>query len=1020
MDLSGQTLGKYELLHRLGKGGMAEVYLANQPTIERQVAIKVLHRHLAEDEDFILRFKREARSLGQLQHPNIVNIYDFDSHEDVYFMVMDYIAGPTLRTYLDEKKILSNEEALRIIAQMVEGLAYAHQKGAVHRDIKPANVMFTDDTVQQAVITDFGITRLMNDQTITVEGSMVGTPAYMSPEAVIGERVDGRADIYSVGVILYEMVTGRTPYEGATPLSLVVKQVHEPLPSPLEFKPDLAVPMVHLIEKALSKEINGRYQTASEFLQGIQQTQNQLNLPIVGATMARTTMPALPQIETPPPPQPEKPTVVKPSAQSTTSGFDWKKAAPFIGGGLVLLAIIAGFLLSRGGNNGQVDAIPTETAVAAVADPTTVVEAEQPPVEDPTPTEVDPVEDDTPPPTEEPPPATAVPPTEEPERIPPVERARTGTASFLSSVVGAIDGLSVDIIRVPAPPPGFQYELSFVDSNGEIENIGPVTVEDQQILFEESADGNQFALYCDLLITLEPDSGSDINNLGETVFSGTMAPEIKDNLLQLLGEEENGRLINLFAQTATAQQHFQFSMDSLSASDFDEAKRHMEHVVNILDGESGGTFGDLNLDGQTQNPGDGVGVRVYLEETAVLLEQIKAAEPVTLERQQLSDNALTAVSSALDLVNTTIQRAAAITATDTPDEASPIYDELTSLMTQLDAGNTAVYDNTLILATIPVTTNLPGLPEPEPITGVKPEQFGVVELFNGPDGTATRYRVRVEQINPAEEGQIIQVWLTNNSSALLLGALDVVQNRAQLSGTVNDNILENFNDVLVTIEEIGSGSTAPTGTVLLQGPVRTPAANLIVDLLAPQLDNGKGPIFGLEEQLALAIQHFGFAQTEIAAGNFDGAKIHFEHVINILDGGSGAFFGDLNGDGQTQNPGDDVGVRVYFEQIQTAVSNEGGQSRNQEFILNQLSAMITNNLTELEFAMNQGSKIFASDTLEEAQPFVDTLAVQFEILQNGRDLDDSNTIEPLFNEGGIQIIKDTLTTLNEIPLNRVE
>ena len=136
MDRSGQSLGKYKLIRRLGTGGMAEVYLANQPTIERQVAVKVLHRHLAENEDFILRFKREARSLGLLQHPNIVNVIDFDHHEDVYFMVMDYIAGPTLRSYLDEKKILSNEEALKITAQLVEGLAYAHQKGAVHRDIK--------------------------------------------------------------------------------------------------------------------------------------------------------------------------------------------------------------------------------------------------------------------------------------------------------------------------------------------------------------------------------------------------------------------------------------------------------------------------------------------------------------------------------------------------------------------------------------------------------------------------------------------------------------------------------------------------------------------------------------------------------------------------------------------------------------------------------------------------------------------------------------------------------------------
>ncbi len=1017
MDLSGQTLGKYELIRRLGKGGMAEVYLANQPTIERQVAIKVLHRHLAENEDFILRFKREARSLGQLQHPNIVNIYDFDSHNDVYYMVMDYIAGPTLRSYLDDKKILPNEESLKITAQLVEGLAYAHQKGAVHRDIKPANVMFTDDSLQQAVITDFGITRLMNDQTITLEGSMVGTPAYMSPEAVIGERVDGRADIYSMGVILYEMVTGRTPYEGATPLSLVVKQVHEPLPSPLEFMPDLATPMVELIEKALSKDLNGRFQTASEFLQAIQQTQDQLNLPIIGATMARTTMPAMPKIEQPPEPQEvDEPTKVAPPKPEPT-GFDFKKAAPFIGGGLVILLIIAGILLSRGNNNGQVADDPTATAVAEVVDPTPADEDPVPVPEEATPVEAE-NDNPTPPPTEEPPPPTPIPPTPEPERIPPIEQGRTGIGQLLSSEVGVIDGVYVEIGRVPQPPPGFQYQLSFIDDAGEVQNVGPVTVEGQQILFEEAGNGTQFGLLCDLLITQEPESGIDVSNLGDIIFSGTMSPEIKASLQELL-EADNGRLPNLFSQTATAQQHYQFSLDSLSSGNFDEAKRHMEHVINILDGESGETFGDLNLDGQTQNPGDGVGVRVYLEETLALIEAIKAVEPVTLERQTMSDQAITAVSETLNTVNTAIQRAAAITATDTPEEASPIYDEVTVLLGELDIENRAAYNRTLSLATIPVSTTLSDLPEPDPIVGIRPSQFGVFEVFNGPDTLASEFRLRVEQITPLEEGQIIQAWLQNRNggNTLPLGTIELVQNRGQLSGSASGNILESFDEVLVTIETAGNNANSPSGAILLQGPNNTPTSDLLLGLHASQFGDGKGAIFGLEEQLALAIQHFGFAQAELDAGNLAGVKVHFEHVINILDGRSGEIFGDLNGDGQTQNPGDDIGVRVYFEQIQAALADSDPRSRNQEFTLNQLSAMLQNNLAELSTAIEQGNKVFASDTIEEAEPFIDTVGVQFDSLQNGRDLDGNDTIEPLQNEGGIQLLKDTLTRLIEVPLS---
>ena len=295
-----------------------------------------------------------------------------------------------------------------------------------------------------------------------------------------------------------------------------------------------------------------------------------------------------------------------------------------------------------------------------------------------------------------------------------------------------------------------------------------------------------------------------------------------------------------------------------------------------------------------------------------------------------------------------------------------------------------------------------------------------MELFNGPDGTATRYRVRVEQIEPPVEGQIIQVWLTNNESSFLLGGLDVVQNRGQLTGSLNENILESFNDVLITLEASSNAASEPIGTVLLQGPIRTPATALILDLQASEFEGGKGPIFGFDNQLALAIQHYGFARGEMEAGNFTGVQIHFEHVINILDGRSGEFFGDLNGDGQTQNPGDDVGVRAYLEQLQSEIADEGAQSRNQEFVLNQLGNMIQNNINELNFALEQGVKVFASDTLEEALPFMDIVGAQFEILQNGRDLDDSNTIEPLFNEGGIQIIKDTLTTLNEIPLIQPE
>lgn len=1019
MDRSGQTLGKYKLIRRLGKGGMAEVYLANQPTIERMVAVKVLHRHLAENDDFILRFKREARSLGQLQHPNIVNIIDFDAEEDVYYMVMDYIAGPTLRTYLDEKHILGNEEALNIMAQLVEGLAYAHQKGAIHRDLKPANVMFMDETHQQAVITDFGITRLVNDKTITVEGSMVGTPAYMSPEAVIGERVDGRSDIYSLGVILYEMVTGRTPYEGATPLSLVVKQVHDPLPSPLEFRPDLAPQMATLIEKALSKDVNGRYQTAYEFFQAIQQTQTTLQLPIAGATLARATIPAMPKPNMPPKVEPVK------KATETQPSFDLKKYAPMLGGAALLLLLIVGGIAignrnrTPEGNDGEVNipiTVNPDVVVEVTPLATITPEGVIPPVEtEPVPTEtVDvPVEM-----TE-----TAVSPPVV-EEIPQVEAGRTGTVQILSDVPGQFNGYQVQIERVPQPPAGSHYNLWVAGEDEVPQNLGELTFENQTLTFAPSSSDNLTALICKIFITQELDGQVDTELPSEVLFDGAFSPEVFAHL-QGLFDASNGRLSQAEAQLAIAQQHTQFGLDSLANNNLDEAKQHMEHVVNILDGDTGQFFGDLNLDGQAQNPGDGVGVRVYLEESGAIFEQLPLDEPITLERQRWSEDGVTAVTDALDVLNTAIQRASALTSTDTVQEASPIAEELERLIEEIVVRNTAVFRQALTFLQIPVFNQATALAPPDAIVGTAPNQFGLFQLINGANGTATQYRLRVAQLAPPADGQTYQAWLQSSgaNTAVSLGTLTFVQGQAALNGTVENDILQSFDQVLITAEAADAVASAPSATVILQGDINTPATALILNFFATEFASGKGPLFGVEDQLAVAIQHHAFAQESLSAGNLDEAKIHIEHVINILDGRSGATFGDLNGDGQAQNPGDDVGVRAYWEQTTanlTAFAQDDGLTGNQKFYTDLLITMAQNNQSEVETTLNQASKVFASDTVEEAQGFLDVVNAQLDVLENGRDLDANGTIDPLFGEGGITAVSNGVLWLNDVPLIIVE
>ena len=233
-NLVGQQLGKYQLLERLARGGMAEIYKALQPGVERTVVIKVLHGHLVEADNFVARFQREARAIGRLQHPHIVRIIDVGVEKDIYYTVMDYVQGGTLGDYLKDRQIVPPEEALRLGAQLTDALCFAHREGIVHRDIKPANILFVDDSYSQAVLTDFGLARLRDDSasSLTITGALVGTPTYMSPEAVQGEPCDGRADIYSLGVVLYEMVTGKPPYTANTPYSMMIKQTNEPLPSP--------------------------------------------------------------------------------------------------------------------------------------------------------------------------------------------------------------------------------------------------------------------------------------------------------------------------------------------------------------------------------------------------------------------------------------------------------------------------------------------------------------------------------------------------------------------------------------------------------------------------------------------------------------------------------------------------------------------------------------------------------------------------------------------------------------------
>jgi len=272
-NLVGKTIGRYRVVARLGRGGMAEVYKAYQPGLDRYVAIKTLHSHLIEDEDFIGRFSREAHAVGRLRHPNIVQAFDFDREGEMYYMAMEYIDGPTLKEETKARKAANKPFTLpevgRIFTALCSAIDYAHSRGMVHRDLKPANVMINQQG--QIVLTDFGIARIVGATQFTATGALSGTPAYMSPEQGQGEKADERSDIYSLGVMLYELVTGIVPYDADTPFAVIMKHINEPLPIPHTVNPNIPEPVERVILKAMSKNPNDRFQSAREMATALRQ-----------------------------------------------------------------------------------------------------------------------------------------------------------------------------------------------------------------------------------------------------------------------------------------------------------------------------------------------------------------------------------------------------------------------------------------------------------------------------------------------------------------------------------------------------------------------------------------------------------------------------------------------------------------------------------------------------------------------------------------------------------------------------
>src|SRR4051812_26270390 len=257
--MTGETIaGRYELEELVGTGGMSSVYCALDTLLERRVALKVLHAHYGSDDEYVERFRHEARSVAQLSHPNIVTVIDRGKDDDQQYIVFEYVDGESLKEFVDRTGPLPCRRAIELALQMADALAFAHQHGLVHRDVKPQNVLINSEG--EAKVTDFGIARSLDvEHGVTQTGTVLGTSNYLSPEQARGQTVTAATDVYSLGVVLYELLTGEVPFPGETFVAVAMKHINEEPPSLVEKRPDTPARLVYIVERALAKDPADRF-----------------------------------------------------------------------------------------------------------------------------------------------------------------------------------------------------------------------------------------------------------------------------------------------------------------------------------------------------------------------------------------------------------------------------------------------------------------------------------------------------------------------------------------------------------------------------------------------------------------------------------------------------------------------------------------------------------------------------------------------------------------------------------------
>lgn len=605
VSLIGRSLGKTQIVSLLGQGGMATVYKGYQPDVDRYVAVKVLPPHPARDPGFVERFKLEARTVARLQHPHIVPLYDYGTEaNDIFYLVTAFIDGGSLNERIHQYEGVPGFETADLLRQIAPALDYAHRSGVIHRDIKPDNILL--DREGNALLADFGIVKLVEGTTatLTATGGLLGTPAYMSPEQAQGLPLDPRSDIYSLGIVVFEMLTGKQPYSADTTMQIVLKQIQAPVPTLLDYMPNATLALDDVLRRALAKNPADRYQSATAFAEAfnaaitgqVAAVPRRVNTPndatTIGVVDNQNQSPQSPTSSVSPTygasssggVAPSTPTPI-PTVTPTSPLASPAVLIPVLAI-MVLLVVIILLLLLRP-TTPSVAVVPTENAVTV---PTSIAtEASSAPTVDP---------------------AIATP-LNTLQSLPSVGRA------LFSSTNAPGDTVNIAVEGLAPPSNGSPYQVSLVGIADSLP-IGTLALDalgNGQLTYTDVEGRFLPALFNQLII------GQDE---GTAAYAGAVPPQVTDAIAAILISTNlpaegarpayEGSLLNgALAEARIAQQHAGLAAESNSVNTM---HLHAEHTINILNG----TLDDYDGSGRGENPGRGYGIGYFLDRIEVAID----------------------------------------------------------------------------------------------------------------------------------------------------------------------------------------------------------------------------------------------------------------------------------------------------------------------------------------------------------------------------------------------------------------